>query len=96
MSVPSAGGVSRETAQRMTELGSALAAAGMRVLVNSSCTRGLLDITAEIDWPQGRPVEVIADEDGYIEVRYWNLPGASAADMTAVISRVLAAIITPS
>jgi hypothetical protein len=89
-----AGGVSRETAQQMAELGSALAAGGLRVQVNS--TRGVLDITAELDWPQGKPVEVIADEDGYIEIRYWNPPGATAAGITAVISRALAAITGPS
>jgi hypothetical protein len=59
----------------MAELASALAAAGLRVQVNS--TRGVLDITAEMDWPQGKPIEVIADEDGYIEIRYWNPPGAT-------------------
>lgn len=94
MTVSGAGGVSRETAQQMAELASALAAAGLRVQVHS--TRGVLDITAEMDWPQGKPIEVIADEDGYTEVRYWNLPGATAADMSAVISRVLAAITGPS
>jgi len=35
---------------------------------------------------------VIVDEDGYVEIRYWNHPGATSDQVTAVITRALAAI----
>jgi hypothetical protein len=78
------------TQLQMAELGRLLSAAGMRVQVTSTC--GVLDITAQLSRPDCKPAEVIADEDGYVEVRYWNPPGASPAQIAAVISAVLAAI----
>jgi hypothetical protein len=35
---------------------------------------------------------VIVDDDGYVELRYWNQPGASAQQTATVIVRALAAI----
>lgn len=94
MSVSGAEGEIGCTALEMAELGRLLSAAGLRVRVTSTC--GALDLTAELNRPDSNSAEVIADEDGYVEVRYWNPPGASPAQIAAVISRVLAAITTPS
>lgn len=67
MTGPGAGGEPGSvTAQWMAELGSALTAAGLRMRVNSTC--GVLDLTAEVPVPQGKPAEVIADKDSYTEV----------------------------
>jgi hypothetical protein len=45
-----------------------------------------------LDRPGGKAIEVIVDGDGYAEIRYWNPPGASPAQVTATIAAVLAAI----
>jgi hypothetical protein len=55
-------------------------------------TRGVLDVTATWDRPDGKPTEVIVDDDGYVEVRYWNHPWASSEQVATVIVRALAAI----
>jgi hypothetical protein len=81
-----------DTAARMRATVAALAAAGLDATVHS--TRGVLDITASLHWPGGRPVEVIVDEDGYVQISYWNTPGVTTAQVVAVITAVLAAITT--
>jgi hypothetical protein len=55
-------------------------------------THGVLDITARLDQPAGKGVEVICDDDGYTQVSYWNPPDATPAQVTAIIAAVLAAI----
>ena len=35
------------------------------------------------------------DEDGYVQISYWNDPGATPAQIIATISRALAAITEP-
>jgi hypothetical protein len=81
-----------DTAARMRATAAALAAAGLEAKVHA--TRGVFDITASLRQPAGKPVEVIIDEDGYAEIRYWNAPGATAAQVAAVITAALAAITT--
>ena len=78
------------TAARIRATAAALAATGLDAKVHS--TRGVLDITASLHQPGGRPVEIIVDEDGYVQISYWNAPGATAAQVVAVITAVLAAI----
>jgi len=78
------------TAARMHAIAAELAAAGLDALVHS--TGGVLDITASLGRPGGRPAEVIVDEDGYVEIRYRNVPGATPAQVVAVITAALAAI----
>jgi hypothetical protein len=74
----------------MRATAAALAAAGLDAKVHS--TRGVLDITASLHQPGGRSVEVIVDEDGYVQICYWNAHGATAAQVVEVITAVLAAI----
>jgi hypothetical protein len=79
--VTGAGGPSRaagsggETERRMRAITAGLTAAGLVSCLN--VTRGVLDITATLERPGGKPSQVIIDEDGYIEVRYWNRPDAT-------------------
>jgi hypothetical protein len=54
--------------------------------------RGVLDVTATLDRPGTRASEVIVDEDGYFELRYWNQPSATPEQITTVVVRALAAI----
>jgi hypothetical protein len=74
----------------MRATAAALAAAGLDAKVHS--TRGVLDITASRHQPGGRSVEIVVDEDGYAQISYWNAPGATAAQLAAVITAALAAI----
>ncbi len=52
----------------------------------------MLDVTATLDRPGVKASEVIVDEDGYVELRYWNPPTATPEQITSVIVRALAAI----
>ncbi len=79
-----------ETAARMHATAAALAGAGLDARVHS--TRGVLDITASLGRPGSTSAEVIVDEDGYTEIRYWNIPDATPAQITTVITAALAAI----
>ena len=42
-----------------------------------------------------KDMHVIVDDDLYVEIRYWNPPGATPAQVTATIRRALAAIRQP-
>jgi hypothetical protein len=78
------------TAARMHAIAAGLTAAGLACQVHD--TRGVLDLTAALSLPGGKAAEVIVDDDLYVEVRYWNPPGATPAQVTAIITAVLAAI----
>jgi len=82
------------TAARMSEIAGVLAGAGLDARVHD--TRGVLDVTASLGQPGGRPVEVIVDDDGYTQVSYWNPPGAAPAQVTATITAVIAVITEPT
>jgi hypothetical protein len=79
-----------DTAARMHAVAAALTAAGLTARVH--ITRGVLDVTATWEGADGKGAEVIVDDDGYVEVRYWNYPWATPAQVGAVIVRALAAI----
>jgi hypothetical protein len=88
-------GCSRMRARQQTErwmraIAAGLDAGGLVAQVNQ--TRGVLDITATLDRPGSKPAEVVVDEDGYVELRYWNCPGATPEQVTTVILRALATI----
>jgi hypothetical protein len=79
-----------DTEARMRATAAALAGAGLAARVNQ--TQGVFDITASVGQPGGKAVEVTVDEDGYVQVSYWNVPGAAPAQVVAVIAAVVAAI----
>jgi hypothetical protein len=83
----------QETEERMRAITSELTAAGLDAHLHD--TRGVLDITATVHQPAAKDMHVIVDEDLYVEVRYWNPPSATPAQVTATISRALAAITRP-
>jgi hypothetical protein len=83
-----------QTAARMSEIAGVLAGAGLDARVHD--TRGVLDVTATLGQPGGRSVEVIVDDDGYTQVSYWNSPGAAPAQVTAIITAVIAVITEPA
>jgi hypothetical protein len=79
-----------DTAARMHAVAAALTAAGLTAQLH--ITRGVLDVTATWERADGKAAEVIIDDDGYTEVRYWNHPWATPEQVAAVIVRALAAI----
>lgn len=80
----------QETERWMRAIAAGLGSGGLVAEVNQ--TRGVLDINATLRRPGGKPVEVVVDEDGYVELRYWNRPGATPEQVTTVILRALATI----
>jgi len=80
-------------AGRMHDVAVMLAEAGLATQVCE--TNGVLDLTATLRPPGCHEIEIIVDEDWYVEIRYWNVPAATPAEVSAVISRALAAI-TPA
>ncbi len=87
---PGDGADAEETARRMRVIAAGLTAAGLTAHLHD--TRGVLDVTAALHRPGGKETDVIVDDDGYVEIRYWNRPGATPDQVTAVITRALAAI----
>ena len=79
-----------QCARRMSAIATGLAGAGLAAVVHD--IRGVLDVTATLDRPGSKATEVIVDEDGYVEIRYWNNPDATPEQVTAVITGALAAI----
>jgi hypothetical protein len=78
------------TEEAMHATAEALAGAGLAAQVNQ--TQGVFDVTASVAQPGGKAIEVTVDEDGYVQVSYWNVPGATPAQVVAVIAAVVAAI----
>jgi hypothetical protein len=92
---PGAAGEDRgETGRRMRALAAELTAAGLTAQLYD--TRASLDITAILTRPDGRKIAVIIHGDGHAEIRYWNDPAATPAQIAAVITRALAVITTAS
>jgi hypothetical protein len=81
---------SPDTEARMHATAAALAGAGLTAQVNQ--TQGVFDIAASAGQPGGKSIDVTVDEDGYVQVTYWNVPGTTPAQVVAVITTVVAAI----
>jgi len=78
-------------AERIRAIAAGLAVAGVTVGTNGNHLTGL-DVTAAAR-PAGRArTEIMLDEDGYAEIRWYTNPAAPPADVTAALTRVLAAV----
>jgi hypothetical protein len=80
----------QDTAARMHAIAAELQTAGFTARVHE--TRGVLDLTGSLHRPGGREIEVLVDQDGYAEIRYWNLPAATPAEIAATIVGALSAV----
>jgi hypothetical protein len=85
-----AGERSTRTEQRMQAIAAGLTTAGLDAHVYD--TRGVLDITATQHRAGGKDIEVICDEDLYVQIAYWHDPDASPAEVVERICRVLSVI----
>jgi hypothetical protein len=79
-----------QTEQRMRAVAAELTAAGLEASVHE--IRGVLDVRATLRRDGAGPVEITYDTDGYVQVTYWHAPGATPAQVAAIINGVLAVI----
>jgi hypothetical protein len=83
--------VHEDRAERIHAIAAALAATGVVTGTNGNNLTGL-DVTATAFPPGRAKTEIMLDEDGYAEIRWYTNPAAPAAEVTAALTRVLAAI----
>ena len=79
-------------ADRMRAIAADLAAHGLTTHLTDS--RAGLDLTATLSPSGRREAELIIDEDGYAELRYWIPAGTPPAEVTAAALRALNAVTT--
>lgn len=82
-----------DAAVRLQAIAVRLSLAGITTHLYRNC--GIPDLTATMRLPGHREVDVIVDEDGYTELRYWADPVATPAEVAYAITSALAAI-TPN
>jgi hypothetical protein len=68
----------------------ALGAAGLAPQLNQ--TAAGLDVTATIHHPGRKPAEIVVDEDGYLEIRWWSDRSLGPQEVAAAITRALTAL----
>jgi len=90
MTSPSPGRPAADPAAWVRGIAAALSAAGLTADLHR--TAAGLDVTATARPPGLKETEVLVDEDGYIEIRWWAAPGAAADQVAAAITRALTAI----
>jgi hypothetical protein len=83
---------SREAVRRMRAIEAGFTAHGLTTHLTDA--RAGLDLTAVLSPSAKREPEIWIDEEGYAELRYWNPPGASPAEVAATALRALAAVTT--
>lgn len=81
-----------DPAVRLRAIAAGLIGAGLATDLHE--TRVGLDMRATLHQSGRRAAEVLLDEEGYVELRWWTDLSAPPADVTAAITRVLAAITT--
>jgi hypothetical protein len=91
---PSTAAIAQYDAECMRTIEAALAASGLTTHLTDS--RAGLDLTATLSPSGKREAEIIIDEDGFAELRYWNPPGTPPAEVTATALRVLKAVTSPA
>jgi anti-sigma regulatory factor (Ser/Thr protein kinase) len=91
MTEPAQAALAQYDAERMRAMAAELTAHGLTTHLTDS--RAGLDLTATLSPSGRREAELIIDEDGYAEIRYWNAPGTPPGQVTATALRALKAII---
>lgn len=76
---------------RMRAIADGLSDAGLKVRLNEG--RYCIDVIATAKGvPGSREIDVVVDEDNYVELSYWNAPATSPAQTVDVIIRTIALI----
>jgi len=84
------GADAEEALRRMIVLTGLLTASGLAACLNH--TGGIPDITARLPGSGGKDIQVIIDDDGYIEIRYWASPQDTPEQITTTLIRMLRGI----
>jgi hypothetical protein len=84
--------LSRDAVERLQLIEAGLAATGLSTRLHQSPAGA--DLTATLRKPRQREIEVVIDEDGYTEIRYWASSDTSPGQAVATIVRVISAITT--
>jgi hypothetical protein len=95
MTEPSDGPLSagnENASERLRAIAADLSAAGLSIHLHH--TRAGLDLTATLHQPGHRETDVLVDEDGYTELRYWADPDATSAQIANTITGALAVVAT--
>jgi hypothetical protein len=82
-----------DRADWIRDIDTALAAAGLTTRLTE--TAAGFDVTAALHPSGHKPAEIVVDEDGYVELRWWTDPTATPRQVAAIITRALAAV-TPA
>jgi len=90
MTEPAPAALAQYDAERMRAMAAELTANGLTTHLTDS--RASLDLTATLSPSGRREAELIIDEDGYAEIRYWNAHGTPPDKVTATALRALKAI----
>jgi anti-sigma regulatory factor (Ser/Thr protein kinase) len=86
--------IAQYDAEHMRAIEAGLTACGL--ITHLTDSRAGLDLTATLSPSGKREAEIIIDEDGFTELRYWNPPGTPPAEVTATALRVLRAATSPA
>jgi hypothetical protein len=85
-----------DPADRIRAIADGLTAAGITAATNGNHITGL-DVTATTQPPGHARTQIMLEEDGYAEIRWYTNPHAAAHDVTTALTRILTAInATPS
>ncbi len=82
-----------DPASRIRAIAAGLTAAGVSTTANGNNITGL-DVTATSRSPGHAKTEIMLDEDGYAEIRWFINPSAPPEEVSAALARILAAIST--
>jgi hypothetical protein len=90
--VPDSDSAPAEThpASWLRDVSSGLASAGLNAAVRP--TKIGLQLSAVLQRPGRRETELILDQQGYAELRWWNDPGTTPAQVTTVFIRAVTAV----
>lgn len=85
-----AGDRSPNIEERLRAIAAGLTAAGLDAHVHD--TKGVLDITATAHQTGGKDIEIICDEDLYVQIAYWHDPTTTPTEVVTAIGRALRVI----
>lgn len=82
--------IEEEATRRLRAVAAELSAVGLAISLHR--TRAGLDLTATLHQPGRRETDVLIDEDGYTELRYWADPAATPAQLADTIVHALSVV----
>jgi hypothetical protein len=91
-----------KTEARMASLATELTAAVRRVMsadlhgkVEDTDGGDVLYYNGRVDDSAGKPIDLVLDDDGYVQVSFWTANDAPPTQVAATVEKILATITTP-